>query len=765
MRASDWDTAVGRPSGRQRLVVVSNRLPVTAERTDDGLVLHRSAGGLVSALDPVLGRRGGTWVGWPGIPFEPGERLPAHDQAYALAPVPMRAPEVSGFYHGFANGTLWPLFHSFPQRTRFDARTWRTYRGMNERFARVADEAAAADDLIWVHDYQLMLTPLSLRERRPGARIAFFLHIPFPSFDLYRLLPWDRELLYGLLACDVIGFHVEGYERNFLDCAERLLGARVDRAAHLIEHGGRTVRVGAFPLGIDFSAYEGRARRAPAAVAEGPRVVLGVDRLDYTKGIPERLRAFERLLELHPEHHERVILLQIAVPSRSEVEAYRRQKRQIDELVGRVNGRFGTPHWTPIHYLHRGTEPDDLVQLYRDADVALVTPLRDGMNLVAKEYVACQIGDPGVLVLSRFAGASETMREALRVNPYNVDATAEAIHRALTMEEPERRSRMAALRWRERRHDVVAWLDDFVSVAAAPPTDIRPPTAGDFETWLAPRLGEQGVALLLDYDGTLAAICDHPAEAQPTPRMRAALMACLARDDTRVAVVSGRSLADLRQIFPLPGLTLAANHGLEIGGTGAPSFRHPDLVHFAGKLAALADELECALGPGAWVERKGATLTVHVRGVAAAERAPLVERVKRTIGAAGFQARDGLCAVEARPPIGWDKGQAALHILRQWYGPAWSERVRVVYAGDDQTDEDAFRVLAGLGVTFRIGGADSVTLADRRLSNLDAVEALLSWLAQRPPAVLAVAAEPPSLEPTSGSARNNGFASPAPNVA
>jgi trehalose 6-phosphate synthase/phosphatase len=326
------------------------------------------------------------------------------------------------------------------------------------------------------------------------------------------------------------------------------------------------------------------------------------------------------------------------------------------------------------------------------------------------------------------------MREALRVNPYNVDATAESIHRALIMEEPERRSRMAALRWRERRHDVVAWLQDFVTVAAAPPTDIRPPTAVDFETWLAPRLGEQAVALLIDYDGTLADICDHPAEAMPTATMRDALAACLARDDMRVAVVSGRSLVDLRQIFALPGLTLAGNHGLEVGGAGVPAFRHPDLVHFTGKLALLADELDAAIGPGAWVERKGATLTVHIRAVLPAERGSLVERLKLIIAAAGFQARDGLCAVEARPPIGWDKGQAALYILRQWYGPAWSERVRVVYAGDDQTDEDAFRLLAGLGVTFRIGGADSVTLAERRLPNLAAVEALLNWLAQRRPA-------------------------------
>jgi trehalose 6-phosphate synthase/phosphatase len=664
----------------------------------------------------------------------------------------MRTAEVRAFYQGFANATLWPLFHSFTQRTRFDARRWRTYQRINQRFARIAHEVAGADDLVWVHDYHLMLAPLWIRERSPARRLAFFLHIPFPPLDLYRLLPWDRELLHGLLACDLVGFHVEGYVRNFLDSVERLLGARVDRAARLVEYGGRTVRVGAFPLGIDFDGYEERARRAPSANDGGPRIVLGVDRLDYTKGIPERLRAFELLLERHPEHRERVILLQLAVPSRGEVKEYRRQKREIDELVGRINGRFGTPQWTPIHYVHRGTEPDDLVQLYRDAHVALVTPLRDGMNLVAKEYVACQIGDPGVLVLSRFAGASETMREALRVNPYHVEATADALHRALTMDEPERRSRMAALRWRERRADVGAWLDDFVGAAAAAPAGIRPPTAVEFENWLAPRLTDQAIGLLLDYDGTLAAICDHPSQAQPTPAMRRALTACVARDDLRVAVVSGRSLADLRRIFDIPGLTLAGNHGLEIGGAGVTPFRHPDLAHFTGRLATLADELEAHIDSGAWVERKGATLTVHVRATPVADRGRIVERVKRIIAAAGFQARDGLCAVEARPPIGWDKGQAALQIVRQWYGPAWSERVRVVYAGDDQTDEDAFRVLAGLGVTLRVGGADSVTLAEHRLPNLEAVEALLRWLAERPPAAPVPAIPVPEARASNGTA-------------
>jgi trehalose 6-phosphate synthase/phosphatase len=712
-------------------VVVSNRLPITVAKQGEHTVVRRSTGGLVSALEPVLERRGGTWVGWAGVPAETAVELPPARTPYAIVPVPLSRAEVKGFYDGFANATLWPLFHGFPTRARFDRSGWEGYARVNQRFGETAAFVALGAELVWVHDYQLMLAPVALRERIPDARVAFFLHIPFPPFDIFRLLPWDRELLRGLLACDLIGFHSQGYVRNFLDCVERLLGVRMDRDAQLVEHGGRTVRVGAFPLGIDFERYEARARAAPATEAPAARVVLGVDRLDYTKGIPERIRAFERLLDLHPQHRERVVFLQLAVPSRTEVPEYRRLKRQIDELVGQVNGRFGTPQWTPIHYLHRGTAPEHLVALYRDAHVALVTPLRDGMNLVAKEYVACQVGDPGVLVLSRFAGASETMREALPVNPYNLDGTAEALHRALTMDESERRSRLAALRWRERRFNVHAWVDEFLRATRATHAGIRPPTAGDFDAWLGSRLEAHRVALFLDYDGTLTPIVDHPAQARLDPGVRRALRACARHPDIDVAIISGRALADLQAMVGEPGLTYAGNHGFEIAAPDLPFFRHPDVAHFADKLAALATELDALSVEGAWTERKDATLTVHYRGVEAARRAQVAEEAGRLIAAAGFQPREGLCAVEARPPIGWDKGQAVLHIMRQRYGPAWSERAAVIYLGDDHTDEDAFRVLAGLGVTLRVGSADSLTLADRRLPNIDAVRALLEWLAAR----------------------------------
>jgi len=727
------ESAVGAAQSRdQQLVVVSNRLPISIVNDDDGVQVRRSAGGLVSALEPALERRGGTWVGWPGGTLEGDQELPANDLPYTVVPVALSRAEVKGFYAGFANATLWPLFHGFPTRARFDRSGWTAYVGVNQRFAEATTRVAGDARLVWVHDYQLMLAPGLLREWRPAARLAFFLHIPFPPFDIYRLLPWDRELLRGLLACDLIGFHSQVYVRNFLDCVERLLGVRVDREQQLVEHGGRTVRVGAFPLGIDFELYDSRARAAPPADAPGARIVLGVDRLDYTKGIPERIRAFERLLELYPVHRERVVFLQLAVPSRTDVMEYRRLKREIDELVGRANGRFGTPQWTPIHYMHRDTSPEQLVALYRDAHVGLVTPLRDGMNLVAKEYVACQVGDPGVLVLSRFAGASETMREALLVNPYNVDGTAEALHRALTMDESERRSRLTALRWRERRHNVHAWVDEFLHAARATRHGIRPPRPADFESWLGLRLAGFHLALFLDYDGTLTPIVDHPDQAQLAPAMRRVLRACAARPDIDVTIISGRALPDLQAIVGEPALTYAGNHGFEIRAPDLPSFQHADLVHFTEKLEALAADLDRLAVTGAWTERKAATLTVHYRDLEPARRPAFVEQARALITAAGFQLREALCAIEARPPIGWDKGQAVLYVMRQRHGPNWSERARIIYLGDDQTDEDAFRVLAGLGISFRVGSADTLSLADRHLPNVEAVQALLEWLAERP---------------------------------
>jgi trehalose 6-phosphate synthase/phosphatase len=718
---------------RGHLVVVSNRLPVSVQTRRGQSKLVRAPGGLVAALDPVLREQGGTWVGWPGGPLAPDAELErvGREFGYRVVPVPLSQTELRRFYLGFANGTLWPLLHSFPTRMELEQAHWDTYEDVNRRFAAAASDAAAGDDLIWIHDYQLMRAASHVRRGRPDARIVFFLHVPFPSYDLFRILPWDRQLLRGLLACDLVGFHCPGYAANFLDCAERLLGARVDRDAGKIEHGERTVTIGSFPLGIDCDRYAKWASAAPAREPSGERIVLGVDRLDYTKGLPEKIHAFARLLELHPEHRERVVLLQIAEPSRDQVPEYQRLKRQVDELVGQVNGRFATSSWTPIRYLHRSIPPEELAGICRDAEVALVTPLRDGMNLVAKEYVICQVGEPGVLVLSRLAGAAETMQEALRVNPYNTEEVAAALHHALCMEAGERTARMRALQRRERRSDVHRWVADILGTATAPLERIRPLESADFARWLSAFCQGQQLALFLDYDGTLVEIAGHPSKVQMRESMREALLAGLRRRDTELAIVSGRALADLRAQLGLQGAVLVGNHGLEIEGPGLAHFVHPDLPHFAGRLEELAQELRAQAEEGVWVEEKGASLTVHYRDADPALQPRIAERVREAVRRAGFQARNAICAVEARPPTGWDKGHAVLHLLRTRHGPAWSESVRVIYVGDDETDEDAFRALSGLGITFRVGPAERPTLASHRLPNVDAVERLVRWVAAR----------------------------------
>ncbi|MBW2242603.1 MAG: bifunctional alpha,alpha-trehalose-phosphate synthase (UDP-forming)/trehalose-phosphatase [Deltaproteobacteria bacterium] len=717
--------------GDAPIVVMSNRLPFTYSRAVGGLRRQPSPGGLVSALEPVLRRRGGTWIGWPGVELKKGERVSTRADAYRIAPVPLGETDIARYYHGFSNRTLWPLFHSLPGHTQFVRKDWNVYADVNERFAGVAMRHARDAKLVWIHDYHLMLTPEFMRRAHPEARLAFFLHIPFPPFDIFRLCPWDKELLRGLIACDLIGFQIENYAHNFMDCAEQILGARVDREAMIIEDGDRVARVGVFPIGIEFDLFQEQAMKARRE-SQRERVVLGVDRLDYTKGIPERIRAFERLLELHPRHKGNVVLLQLAVPSRSQVTEYRELKSEIDELVGQVNGRFATSTWSPIRYLYRSFPQERLCGLYRDADVALVTPLRDGMNLVAKEYVACQVDDPGVLILSRMAGAAETMREALQVNPFDLDGTAEAIHRALTMDEEERASRIAAMRRRERRDDVEAWVEHFLAAGNEEAAHLDPISERELQQWLRGYVKSYPLCLFLDYDGTLTPLVSHPSKAKLSKEMREALMGCSRRVDTDVSIVSGRALDDIRKIVGEPNLVYAGNHGLEIEGPEIARFRHQDLVHYEARALELFGALEAIANEGAWTEAKGPTLTFHIREVPEARQARYAQKARALMTEHGYQARDAHAAVEARPPIGWDKGRAVLHILRERYGPNWSERVRVIYVGDDQTDEDAFRFLAGLAMTFRVGSADTPTGALHRLPDVEAVRRLLDWVGMRP---------------------------------
>ncbi len=724
------------PAGRP-LVVVSNRLPFTAERGPEGIEFTRSPGGLVAALDPVLAERGGVWVGWPGLEQEPDDTdtalIPPAESRVRYRPVSLSARDVAAYYGGFSNRTLWPLFHYQVGRTRIEAPTWAAYEQVNERFATAAVEESSDQDQVWVHDYQLLRVPYFLRRIAPRRRIAFFLHIPFPAYDVFRILPWSRPLLRGMLAADLVGVHVSDYAEHVFTCAERLLGCDVDRAAGTIHFEGRAVSVQAHAIGIDPGHVESLARAAGARSSspDAPALVIGLDRLDYTKGIPERFLAVERFLELHPEFHGRFVFTQVLVPSREQVTEYRELKRELDETVGRINGRFSDQGWAPIRYLVRGLSQAELGALYRHADVALVTPLRDGMNLVAKEYVAAQVDEPGVLVLSELAGAAEELQEALLVNPFDVSAVAEALHRSLTMPPDERRARMTALRDRVRENSVQAWVSRFLSAAEA--AAARPRVVAVVESvrrrlqpWLAAR---PTVALFFDYDGTLTPIQDRPEDASLSEATRRTLESAARTPNLDTVIVTGRSLADIKRLVGIHGLTYVGNHGFEIEGPGL-SYRHPDIDRFAGTVARAAEELEHLGEPGARVEAKGATLSYHLRLVPEARREIATRRAVKVLKRRRLRVVAGKLVVEGRPPVAWHKGHAVLFVLVQRHGADWPARVRALYVGDDATDEEAFRSLRGIGRSICVGAPwDGATQADYALPDPDAVTQLLRWLA------------------------------------
>ena len=474
----------------RRLVVMSNRLPYNLPRKPGGRPPKRNVGGLVNALEPVLARRGGSWIGWDGAPLPSGGAVTAALEeplvfttrsGVELHGVPLSEREVSLHYHGFSNRALWPLFHDFPGKGVFLPEDYAAYERVNRRFAEVALARAERGARIWVHDFHLMLVPRFLREMGFRERIDFFLHTPFPPPEIFRVLPWREEVLQGLLAADGVAFHIELYRDNFVRCATQLLGVEVAEGepagADLLRHEGGETSAAAIAIGIDVDDFEGIARSDGVAtrarrlreVHGNRRILFSADRLDYTKGIKERLNVLERFLATHPEAVGRVVLIQIVVPSRHQVEEYRVMKREIDREVGRINGEYGREGWMPIHYRYHALEREELVAHYRAADVALVTPLRDGMNLVAAEFAASRVDEDGALVVSEFAGAAERCPGAILVNPYDLEGSSAAIARALEMDPVERRERMVRLRERVRSNPVSRWADRCLTLVVSRP--------------------------------------------------------------------------------------------------------------------------------------------------------------------------------------------------------------------------------------------------------------------------------------------------------
>ena len=468
-----------------RLIVVSNRLPFALDSTGEDLwTVTPAVGGLVSAIEPVLRERGGIWIGWPGIAGEIPEKPLAEatrNAGYKVVPVALSETERDEFYYGYSNEVIWPLFHDLQNFCNFEPGYWQAYKQVNERYADAIGRCAQPDDFIWVHDYHLMYVAQALRKQGLSQKLSgltFFLHIPFPPYDIFSKLPQQQRLLHALLQFDLVGFQTRRDVRNFLQCVRRVMSdAKVlsRRELQLIRFEDREIRVGHFPIGIDFTSFEKGARsdtveqRAQRlrVTFPGCQLILGSDRLDYSKGIPERLRAFRTALERHPELRGRVVLIQVVVPSRVEIPRYHEFKQRIDRLVGDINGRFSTSTWLPVQYHFRSLDRDDLLAHYRGCDIAFVTPLKDGMNLVAKEYCACRIEEGGVLILSQFAGAAEQLKpDALLVNPYDVEQMADTILKAFHMNLAERGARMKRMRRIVRKENVFWWVDSFLRAGA-----------------------------------------------------------------------------------------------------------------------------------------------------------------------------------------------------------------------------------------------------------------------------------------------------------
>lgn len=473
------------PAEPRRLVVASNRLPVVLSQEDgDEWDLEEGSGGLVTALEPVLRERGGVWIGWPGV--EEG-KIPDLDevldgssvgQGYDVKGVHLTARERDDFYLGFSNQVIWPLFHDLLPQCNFDPVFWRTYQQVNAKFAQRIREEVRQGDFIWIHDYHLMAVARELRKAGVGQTMGFFLHIPFPPLDLFLTLPWRFQVLDSLLAFDLIGFQTSRDRTNFLDCVRYMAPRaelREDGRVFGLRLGERSLRVGVFPVSIDFGDFAGTAASDPVSErvavlrseSLGRTTILGVDRLDYSKGIPHKLQGYRLALERYPDLREKVTLVQLVVPSREDIPEYFEMKEEIERLVGEIQGQFTRSGWVPIHYQYGQWERQELIAHYRAAGIALVTPLKDGMNLVAKEYCASNVGGKGVLILSEYAGATAQVQDqALLVNPHDVEGVADAIHEAFTMPAPERLRRMRALRDGVRTQDINWWVDTFLRAAA-----------------------------------------------------------------------------------------------------------------------------------------------------------------------------------------------------------------------------------------------------------------------------------------------------------
>lgn len=723
-------------SARNKTIIISNRLPVKITEQNGEYILRPSEGGLATGLGSVYKKGNNIWVGWPGIEVPPERQKEVIKKLAALnlIPVFLTNEEINLYYEGFSNEVLWPVFHYLVTYANFEQTYWDFYQQVNDKFRDVVIQNIKDGDTVWVQDYQLLLLPCLIRSEKPGVTIGFFQHIPFPSYEIFRLIPWREELITGMLGADLLGFHTFDDVRHFLSAASRLSTSKMTE--NVIVHRNRQIVVEAFPMGIDYHKFESLTKHPKVArysvtfkeSQKDLKIILTIDRLDYSKGIIQRLQALELLLQLHPEYIEQVVLYMIVVPSRDTVPQYKELRDRIDQLVGNINSRYRTMNWVPIHYFYKSFSVEFLSALYSTADICLVTPMRDGMNLVSKEYVASRTNNNGVLILSEMAGASKELNDALIVNPNNIGDIMRAIVQAINMSPEEQAARMTSMRHIVQKFDIHLWVKNFMDklleVKQLQQSMLTKHAAQSIKEKISKAYAAaRDRYIFLDYDGTLVGFQGDIDKASPDQELYDIITKLSADPANRVVIISGRRYETLQNWFGHLDLDMIAEHGAwqkqrNEEWKSLPLLTDKWKLEVKTVLDTYTDRT-----PGSFVEEKSYSLVWHYRkvekGLGELRANEIVNHLRMLIADKGLQMMEGNKVIEFKN-IEVNKGKAALNWLYN-NNPDF-----LIALGDDHTDEDIFKALPEKAYTVKVGS--NISAARYYLRDYKEVRELLKAL-------------------------------------
>ena len=706
-------------------IIVSNRLPVQITKLENSYVFNTTSGGLATGMDSIHQGKNSLWIGWPGIAsdsIDDDSYVPLINSLKKLnfSPVSLSKKEIDDFYYGLPNKCIWPLFHYFIELSKFDEKYWDSYVEVNKKFSEIVISNIEKGDIVWIHDYQLLLCPKMIKDKRPDVTIGFFLHIPFPSFEIFRIFPWRVQLIEGILGADLVGFHTYDYQRHFLSSVKRILKHEV--SFNKVSLPLREVTVNTFPMGIDYNKFHNAAKdHMDQKIKEkselkkqlelhkkgddGGKLILSIDRLDYTKGVINRIKAFDVFLTKHQEYREKVRLVMLTVPSRSDVPEYKKLKKETDEIVGRINGKHATVNWTPIWYYYRAMDFEDLIDLYMTSDIAMISPVRDGMNLVAKEFIATRVNLDGVLILSEMAGASKELFEALLVNPFDLNSMVDAIYKALTMSLIEQKERNRSMQKRLKRYTVQLWAGEFMkALNSIIKIDDTHTTKIDNHQKINIKKSfddSKKRLVILDYDGTIVEFNENPELAIPHQSLLDLIKKLNNQKNTHVVIVSGRDKKFLNKWFGEIPVMLIAEHGhyqrtdnswikkLKISNSWME-----DLIPL---FETFTDRT-----PGTFIERKKNSLVWHYRKSdpeLASDRVVEFKTVLSSLISEELQILDLNKAIEIIS-VRINKGLSISKILKNNYD-------FVICIGDDISDEYMFDSLPDNSFSIKVGNKNT----------------------------------------------------------